>query len=234
MPITAAPDHVAVAVRSIDAAAERWVDQLHGVWLSPRFEGGGFGTRQVRYGNTGKLELLEPATDDGFATSFLDRFGPRMHHVTLKVSDLREALRVVEAAGFDTVDVSYVRDEWHEAFLRPTQVGGLIVQLARAAHTDAGWAQLAGVELAAPHPQAPALAGPTLVHTDLDRAGHVWSTLGATLTADGDDAFVATWPDAVLDVRVERGEHAGPRGLRFTPDPGLPTDEVAGPATLPA
>lgn len=235
MPITAVPDHVAVAVHDLDGAATRWIDQLSGVWLTPdAWEGGGFRTRQLRYANHGKLELLQPAGEDGFATAFLDRFGPRIHHVTLKVPDLRDALATVAAAGFDAVDVSYARDEWHEAFLRPTQIGGLIVQLAHTPHDDEGWARIAGVELPPVDPQAPALLGPTLSHPDLDAARHVWTTLGATVDADGDDALLARWADAPLTIRIERGTGAGPRGLRFSPDPQLPASDVAGPGTLPA
>lgn len=234
MPITATPDHVAVAVRSIDHAASRWVDDLRGVWLTPPFEGGGFGTRQIRYANTAKLELLEPATDDGFASAFLDRFGPRIHHVTLKVPDLRAAIETVEAAGLDAVDVSYERDEWHEAFLRPSQVGGIIVQVAHTPYTDEGWADLAGVELPTPDPGSPALHGPTLTHPDLDAARRTWTVLGATVEDDGDEAVVARWEGSPLSVRVEAGYVPGPRGLRFDPDPQLPAHDVAGPGTLPA
>lgn len=233
MPITAVPDHVAVAVPSIAEASRRWVDELHGVWLTGAFEGGGFTTRQARYANRAKLELLEPATRDGFAQGFLDRFGPRIHHVTLKVPDLRAAIDAVGEAGLEAVDVSYAIATWHEAFLRPSQVGGLIVQLAHTPHSDADWARLAGVELPAPDPRAPALLGPTLAHPDLDAARHVWTALGAEVSELPSGALEARWGDAPLTVQVVEGSQAGPRGLRFAPDPALPADGVAGPGTLP-
>jgi catechol 2,3-dioxygenase-like lactoylglutathione lyase family enzyme len=232
VPLTAVPDHVAVAVHDIEAAATRWGKELGGVWLSPRWTGGGFGTRQLRFSNLGKLELLEPDAPDGFAAGFLARFGPRIHHLTLKVPDLLEAVAVVEAAGYDVVDVSTEHDAWHEAFLRPSQVGGMIVQIARALHDDAGWAALAGVELPAADPTSPALHGPTLTHHDLDAARRLWTTLGAELV-DDQDGFTARWGEAPVDVRVVPGGSAGPLGLRFSPDPQLPADDVAGPATLP-
>ncbi|MEX1164221.1 MAG: VOC family protein [Nitriliruptor sp.] len=233
MPIDARPDHVAIAVHDLEAASARWQEQLGGVWLSPRFSGGGFGTRQLRYSNLAKLELLEPEVQDGFAAAFLDRFGPRVHHVTLKVPDLLDAVRTVEAAGYDVVDVSTARDEWHEGFLRPSQVGGLIVQIARPQHDDEGWARLAGMDLPPVDPDSPALLGPTLTAPDLEASAQLWATLGARIDEDGDDAFEARWGDEPLTVRVEREETAGPRGLRFDPDPRLPADDVVGPGTLP-
>lgn len=232
MPLNATPDHVAVAVHDLEAAAIRWQKALGGVWLNPRWSGGGFGTRQLQFSNLGKLELLEPDAPDGFAAGFLARFGPRIHHLTLKVADLREAVATIEAAGYETVDVSYDRDEWHEAFLRPSAVGGMIVQIARPRHDDAGWARLAGSELPAVDPRSPALLGPTLTHPDLDAARHLWASLGAVLTDDG-AGFLARWGEAPITVRVVPGDTAGPVGLRFDPDPQLPADDVAGPATLP-
>jgi catechol 2,3-dioxygenase-like lactoylglutathione lyase family enzyme len=232
VPLTATPDHVAVAVHDLEAASERWSRELGGVWLAPRWTGGGFGTRQMRFSNLGKLELLEPDAPDGFAAGFLERFGPRVHHVTLKVPDLLEAIATVEAAGYDAVDVSTANDDWHEAFLRPSQVGGMIVQLARARHDDAGWAALAGVDLPPVDAASPALHGPTLASSDLDAARRLWTTLGATLEDHG-DGFRARWGEAPIDVVVVPGERAGPVGLRFTPDPQLPEDATAGPGTLP-
>jgi catechol 2,3-dioxygenase-like lactoylglutathione lyase family enzyme len=232
VPLDARPDHVAVAVHDLDSAAVRWQEQLRGVWLSPRWSGGGFGTRQLRYANRGKLELLEPDAPDGFAAGFLRRFGPRVHHVTLKVPDLLEAVDVAAAAGYEAVDVSTAREEWHEAFLRPSQVGGIIVQLARALHDDESWARLAGTELPAVDPDAPALLGPTLEHPDLDAAADLWATLGADVER-AEDRLEARWDGEPLTVVVRRGERAGPVGLRFDPDPGLPADDVAGPGTLP-
>ncbi|MEX1177581.1 MAG: VOC family protein [Nitriliruptor sp.] len=234
MPLDARPDHVAVAVHDLEAAAKRWGKELGGVWLSPRWSGGGFGTRQMRFSNLGKLELLEPDAPDGFAAGFLARFGPRIHHVTLKVPDLHAAVAEVEAAGYDLVDVSFAREEWHEAFMRPSQVGGLIVQIARPLHDDAGWASLAGIDLPPVDPDSPALLGPTLTAPDLEVSARVWATLGARIEELDEDTFEARWGDAPLTVRVERGATAGPRGLRFDPDPGLPADDVAGPGTLPA
>jgi catechol 2,3-dioxygenase-like lactoylglutathione lyase family enzyme len=232
VPITATPDHVAVAVHDLEAAATRWQGELGGVWLGPRWSGGGFGTRQMRFSNLGKLELLEPDATDGFAAGFLARFGPRIHHLTIKVPDLLDAIATVEAAGYDVVDVSTARDEWHEAFMRPSQVGGVIVQLARSLHDDEGWAQLAGAPPPPVDPDSPALLGPTLAHPDLEVARRIWTTLGADLTDDG-DGFLARWGDAPISVRIVPGDEAGPIGLRFAPDPKLPPDDVAGPGTLP-
>jgi hypothetical protein len=233
MPITAVPDHVAAAVSSIDAAAARWIDQLGGGWLMPTWEapGSGFATRQARFTGGGKLELLEPRRRDGFAAAFLARHGAGVHHVTLKVPALLPAVAALAEAGLDAVDVATDDPYWHEAFLRPSQVGGLIVQVAWARHDDAGWAAFLGVTPEAPRTGAARLLGPRLVHPDLAAAARVWRLLGAEVARDG-DVLTARWPDAPLDIEVVTGPRPGPLGLRMTGTAALDADAVHGPAVL--
>lgn len=236
MPIESIPDHVAVAVPDIEAAGGRWHDVLGGGWVSPTFptdtSGADFATRQLRYANRAKLELLQPANPGGFAARFLDRFGARVHHVTLKVPDLLDAVAEVRRAGYDVVDVFAEGDVWHEGFLRPSQVGGLIVQVVWSDRSEEDWAAAAGVRIEPPRDDAAHLLGPALTHPDLDAAERVWTTLGATVTRDG-AGVLATWDGAPLSVRIDRGPEAGPVGLRFAHAAPLPSDpELAGAAVL--
>jgi hypothetical protein len=231
--ITAVPDHVAAAVPSIDAAAARWIDQLGGGWLMPAWEapGSDFATRQVRFAGGAKLELLEPRSPDGFAAGFLARHGAGVHHVTLKVPALLPAVAALTEAGLDAVDVSTDNAYWHEAFLRPSQVGGLIVQVAWARHDDADWATFLGATPEAPRPDAAHLLGPRLAHPDLAAAARVWHLLGAEVARDG-DVLTVRWSDAPLEVEVVAGPRPGPLGLRMTGAPALDADPDLGPAVL--
>jgi len=233
VPIDATPDHVAAAVPSIGAAAARWIDHLGGGWLMPAWEapGNDFATRQARFAGGAKLELLEPRSDHGFATRFLDRYGAGIHHVTLKVPALLPAVATLEAAGLALVDVSAENDYWHEAFVGPSQVGGLIVQVAWAKHDDEGWATALGTTPEAPRPDAARLLGPRLAHPDLEAAARVWHLLGAEVARDG-EVLTVRWPGAPLDIEVVSGERAQPLGLRMTGTAPLPADEIHGPAVL--
>ncbi len=233
MPITTTPDHVAVAVPSIDGAATRWRGELGGAWASPRMDDGpDFRTQQLRFANHAKLELLEPTADDGFAAGFLERFGARVHHVTLKVPDLLPAVDQVREAGYDVVDVSTKLDIWHEAFLRPSQVGGIIVQLAWSGMSDAQWLERMGSEAETVADDAAELLGPTIFHPDLEACAQVWSVLGGTVEA-GATSIEVSWPGAPLTVRVEQSDHPIDPVLRFRGAPDLPADAQVGPATAP-
>jgi catechol 2,3-dioxygenase-like lactoylglutathione lyase family enzyme len=233
MPLSAHPDHVAVAVPSIAAAAARWHEQLGGAWHSPHHSpGGGFATRHLRYRGGAKLELLEPEDDAGFAARFIRRFGARVHHVTLKVPDLLAAVELVRDAGYDVVDVSTDRDDWHEAFLRPSQVGGVIVQLAHSPLTHEEWMARHFGWPTEPLPEVgPALVGPTFHHPDLEASARVWSVLGAEVERSDDEVRIR-WRDHPLDVLVRAGSTDDAPSLRFEEAERLASDPQLGPAIM--
>jgi hypothetical protein len=234
VPIISIPDHVAAAVPAIDVSARRWRDRLGGGWAMPRFpaDAAGFATRQLRFRGGAKLELLEPLGPETFAGRFLSRFGASIHHLTLKVPALLPAVETVRGAGYDVVDVFAEGDVWHEAFLRPSQVGGMIVQLAWAGRSDEEWAELTGDGPEAPAPDAAVLQGPTLTNPDLVAARTLWRLLGAEVD-DHDGALRAWWPGSPLDIRIDPADRASAVGLRFDGSPPLSADAELGPATLP-
>ncbi|MDQ3538913.1 MAG: VOC family protein [Actinomycetota bacterium] len=228
--LSAQLDHVAVAVPDWEIAQRRWCDQLGG-GIVAWGDSGVFASRQLRFANGTKLELLRPASNDpgNFVRRFLARFGSVVHHVTFKVADLGAALDVVRAGGLDVVDVDTSGSVWHEGFLRPSQVGGLVVQVAWSGATDQEWAASIGHAPEPPAPGAAELLGPTLRHPDLERARAVWTLLGAMITEE-DGALRCRWPDSHLDVVIEPGEPAGPVALRMRGTPSLPAVDGTGPA----
>lgn len=234
MPISCVPDHVAAAVPDITAAHARWRDRLGGGdWAGdgPFLD---FRNHQYVFRGGAVLELLEGAGDGaGFLHRFLDRFGASVHHVTLKVDDLPAALEVLDAAGLGVVDVDMSDERWRESFVRPSAVGGLVVQVASTTLSPDDWLALTGFEATDPADDGARLLGPLLQHPDLDRARFVWQTLGGEVTEVDEQVLEVAWPGAPLTVRIRRGEVAGPVGLRFADTQPLPADPQLGPAVLP-
>ena len=231
--IDAVIDHVAIAVPDWRAAERRWREDL-GAGRSSRGQNQTFGSRQLQFAGGGKLELLTPVPGDAsnFVQRFLDRFGSVVHHVTLKVPDLLAALDILAGAGLDAVDVNADSDYWKEAFLRPSQIGGLVVQIAQTSYSDDDWAKLTNFTREPPRDGAAELVGPLLRHPDLDRARSVWTALGATVSSD-DDRLSCAWPDSPLTVTIEQGD-AGPVAVLMRGAGPLPPDPDLGPAVLPA
>ncbi|MDX1620429.1 MAG: VOC family protein [Nitriliruptorales bacterium] len=235
-PIDAQPDHVAIAVPDYRPALARWRDQLGGAQVSRFHNKPVFRGMQLRYANGAKIELLQPSeldeSPDNFLRRFLTRFGSQVHHVTLKVPDLAVAIERLRDAGMDVIDVNLSGEHWHESFLRPSQVGGLVVQVAWSSGTDEEWAARRGIEIEPVRADAASLHGPVLRHPDLDAAAQVWSLLGATVARE-EDSLLARWADAPLEVSVIHGDTPGPVGLRFSGTDRFPPDDRLGPAVLP-
>ena len=232
-------DHVAVAVSDAAVARRRWCDELGGGVVA-RGDEGVFRWEQIRFGNRGRLELLSPspraADETTFIRAFLRRFGTRIHHCTLKVDDLATALATLQGQGVEPVDVQMTSPSWQEMFLRPSVVGGMVVQIAmevRGGQTGDAEADEEGEEdVEAPNeqarPDAPALLGPRLRHPDLQAARRLWTLLGADVT-DHDGGLRCTWPRSRLEVVLSEGAPAGPVALRFSSGQPRGAEEGVGP-----
>lgn len=124
-------DHVAMATWDVTDQARLLTDVLGAKF----FDGGDdrrSGFRWLQFALPGgTVELLEPLTRDGFLYRFLSRRGEGMHHVTVKVRDLADAISRLESAGYQPVDVNLAHESWKEAFLHPRQTHGVLIQLAQ-------------------------------------------------------------------------------------------------------
>jgi methylmalonyl-CoA/ethylmalonyl-CoA epimerase len=210
-------DHVAVAAPDLERSERVLVLPRHGhlaKW-DPR-DDGLFAARQYRFSDAGRLEILSPnpAAGDTFLTDYLARHGASIHHVTMMVDDFDVAVDHCRTHGLQPVGINRDLDLWHEAFLSPRQVGGLVIQLAWEPHPNAPALDAGTYNPPAPHPDAARLIGVALRHPDLAEATRIWSTLGATChdTADG---VACQWEDAPLQVHLHEGATAGPMHLVF-------------------
>lgn len=77
------------------------------------------------------LELLEPRSPDHTVARFLANRGPGLHHVSLEVADIEEALERCRTAGVRLID-EFPRPgaaATRVAFLHPRSLGGVLVEL---------------------------------------------------------------------------------------------------------
>lgn len=126
-------DHVSMAVRSIESGAS-FVALVGGV----RFDGGlgprgDFHWEQYRLPGWGTLEIIA-AVDQTDGSHFINRFiaerGEGLHHLTLKVTNIEEAVDAAKALGFKVVGFDDSDPTWKEAFVHPKSSNGVLVQLA--------------------------------------------------------------------------------------------------------
>jgi methylmalonyl-CoA/ethylmalonyl-CoA epimerase len=81
------------------------------------------------------LELLEATSSESAIARFVDRHGPGLHHITLRVEDLDAALAELRQRGVKLID-AVPRAGAHGsrvAFIHPSAAGGVLVELKESA-----------------------------------------------------------------------------------------------------
>jgi methylmalonyl-CoA/ethylmalonyl-CoA epimerase len=122
-------DHVALAVRSIDATVA-WFQRIFPVEVSLSKRAGWDGTHNVAgFRLAGyKMELIEPVRDDGFVARFLARRGEGFHHLTIDVDRLDRLAERLRSDGLALVGEADVSGGRRTAFLHPRDAHGVLVQ----------------------------------------------------------------------------------------------------------
>ena len=127
-------DHIAIVVRSIDAALPRY-RSLFG-WL-PSDEPRIFASQRVRlcFLRTGpdpaaRVELVEPVDDESGVARFLAARGEGLHHVCLRSDDLPTDLAALAAREAVLID-EHPRPGAHGevAFIHPRTLNGVLWEL---------------------------------------------------------------------------------------------------------
>ena len=124
-------DHIGIAVGDLAQALAFYRDAL-GLEVEPPEE---VPSQRVRahFVPVGEatLELLEPTAPDSPIAKFIEKRGPGVHHVTLRVDDLNEALGRLKARGVRLIDEA--PREGAEgaliAFVHPASTHGVLVEL---------------------------------------------------------------------------------------------------------
>jgi methylmalonyl-CoA epimerase len=119
-------DHVGIAV---EAAAGQPL--LAALGENPELTAMPSGVAVGRFGPADRLELVESVRPGSPAARFLERRGPGLHHVALRVDEPLEAVlgrlreHGIEAAG----SVEPSSDGRPSVFLHPSTTGGVLVEL---------------------------------------------------------------------------------------------------------
>jgi methylmalonyl-CoA epimerase len=128
-------DHLGIAVRRAEEAVRFYAEVL-GLPVLPQevIEDQGVKVLSVVVGGS-KLELLEPLGDDTPVGRFVAKRGEGIHHICLRVKDLRAVLRRLEEAGVELVDREPRRGAHNMliAFVHPRSTGGVLVELSQPA-----------------------------------------------------------------------------------------------------
>jgi len=130
-------DHVGIAVSDLEAALGFYRDAL-GLEIGPAED---VPSQHVRVhfialgsGPSGAaVELLEGTSEQSPIARYLAKRGPGLHHITLRVDDIRAALAHLKSRGVRLIDEE-PRPGAHGtlvAFIHPASAHGVLVELAQ-------------------------------------------------------------------------------------------------------
>ena len=124
-------DHVGIAVKDLQAALAFYHDAL-GLEIEAPEE---VTAQRVRahFIPTGesKLELLEATSPDSAIARYLDKRGPGLHHITLRVDDIGAAIAQLKSRGIRLIDEEPRpgAEGALVAFIHPVSAHGVLVEL---------------------------------------------------------------------------------------------------------
>ena len=132
-------DHVGIAVQDVDRALAFYRDAL-GLDVQASEE---VLTQRVRAhfipAGGSSLELLEATAPDSAIARYIEKRGPGLHHITLRVDDLKAALQQLKAKGTRLVDEEPRpgAEGALVAFIHPSAAHGVLVELKQAPRSAA-------------------------------------------------------------------------------------------------
>jgi methylmalonyl-CoA epimerase len=127
-------DHLGVAVRSL-AEAVSFYERALGLKIFAYETIAAEKTRvaMVPLGES-RIELLEATTPDSPIARFLDKRGPGLHHICLRVPDLAAAIAQLRKSGARLINEEPgIGAGGHRyVFVHPSSAGGVLLELAEA------------------------------------------------------------------------------------------------------
>ena len=125
-------DHIGIAVPEIESACTLFVSLL-GAELEHRemVPGQQAEVAFLRMAGETTIELVAPTSDASPLARFLEKHGPGLHHLCMKVPDVAAALEAARAAGAKVVDdqARVGARNSRIAFLHPASLSGVLLEL---------------------------------------------------------------------------------------------------------
>lgn len=124
-------DHIGIATNRLDEATAVWQDAL-GLELDSTEEITAQGVRVAMFAvGDSHIELLEPLSQDSPVGKFLGKRGPGIHHIAVRVDDIRASLAQMKAKGLRLIDEvpRLGAGGCLVAFIHPSSANGVLLEL---------------------------------------------------------------------------------------------------------
>jgi len=130
-PVLTEIDHVAIAVRDLDAAVA-WYTSMFGAVVAhrERVDSDGVEEALLKVADS-YVQLLTPTRDDSPVAKYLEKKGEGLHHVGYRVADVAAVLAAYQSAGGVSIDAAARPGSRGTtvAFLHPKGAYGTLIEL---------------------------------------------------------------------------------------------------------
>jgi methylmalonyl-CoA epimerase len=123
-------DHLGIAVRSVQAAKSIYEKLGLKPTAEETVEGEQVRVAMIPVGES-RIELLEPTSDTSTVAKFLAKRGEGLHHVCLRVPDLKAAVDRLKQDGVRRVseEIKVGAGGHRYVFVHPSSTGGVLMEL---------------------------------------------------------------------------------------------------------
>lgn len=129
-------DHIGIAVETLDRGFEFYKALGFTEMETEEVPSEKTKTGFLKLGNRATLELLEPMSDDSVIKKYLEKRGPGIHHICLRVKGIDAVVESLKAKGVRMINEK-PKDGAHGcrvAFIHPAATGGVLIELSEKAN----------------------------------------------------------------------------------------------------
>ena len=130
-------EHIGIATRGLDEAIGFWRDMLGLQEVgTEEVEDQKVRVAMLPLGES-RIELLEPTSGDSPIAKFLEKRGPGIHHIAVRVTDIRASLASLKERGARLIDETprVGAGGCLVAFIHPSTTNGVLLELVEATHS---------------------------------------------------------------------------------------------------
>lgn len=126
-------DHIGVAVHSIAESMEFYKNLGFIDVKTEKVEKDQVEVAFLEFSNQANIELIEASSEDSPIHKFIQKKGPGIHHICIRVSDIVSVLSALKEQGVRLIDLE-PRQGAHNclvAFIHPKSSGGVLIELSQ-------------------------------------------------------------------------------------------------------
>lgn len=133
LPIKYSLDHIGVAVESLENGAKFYKTLGLPMSGAETVASEKVNVQMFELANSCRIELLEATEPDSPVGKFLQKRGPGIHHICLRVDSVTESLKLLRDAGYHLIHEKPIQGAHNclVAFVHPKSTGGVLIELSQ-------------------------------------------------------------------------------------------------------